>query len=138
MAAKNLQKRKRFRERSNGAVLSTLGKVNFEKGLSREKKFLRALRPPYRPPSWIYEVRPATRKEDTRGIDVVVLTDVGNIYIQVKSSERAKRKFLEKRRSTMIEVIVVSSSDNHYDLQWKFLRAVSEIREELLSRHRAS
>lgn len=38
--------------------------------------------------------RHATREEDHRGIDIVLETDVGRLYLQVKSSYRGVEEFL--------------------------------------------
>lgn len=46
--------------------------------------------------------------EDARGIDVVVETDVGKLYLQCKSSHAAARCFRAKKRSSAIAVVVMS------------------------------
>lgn len=42
---------------------------------------------------WIRSVRLSTLEEDRRGIDIVVETDLGDIYVQVKSSEGGANKY---------------------------------------------
>jgi hypothetical protein len=78
-----------------------------QKGIHAERRLLSILEShPY--PPWMYGVRPATKEEDERGIDIVVTTDVGPIYIQVKSSWNGMSSFFRKRRKAMIAVIVVN------------------------------
>ena len=49
--------------------------------------------------TWIHTVRLSTEEEDRRGIDVVFGTDVGNIYVQVKSSYVAKKRFITRQEN---------------------------------------
>lgn len=48
---------------------------------------------------WIANVRLAMPEEDARGIDVIFDTDVGKIYVQVKSSKKARSEFIERQHN---------------------------------------
>lgn len=49
--------------------------------------------------SWVDTIRRSTREEDILGIDIVVQTkDVGNLYVQVKSSQNDARRFRKKHK----------------------------------------
>lgn len=47
---------------------------------------------------WILGVRQATHAEDANGIDVVVSTDVGKLFLQVKSSKAGLQRWRAKNR----------------------------------------
>lgn len=65
-----------------------------------------------RRPPWLLSARHASRAEDRAGIDIVLETDVGRLYLQVKSSTRGMLGFLEKKRwRPRIAVVVVRRDD---------------------------
>ena len=68
-----------------------------QRGRTSEQRVLEACQLPGRP-AWMKSARAATRAEDHDGIDVVVESDVGKLFVQVKSSRRGKADFEEKRR----------------------------------------
>lgn len=45
---------------------------------------------------WIFDVRKATARQDRAGIDLVVTTDSGKLYLQVKSNKNTVRKWRKK------------------------------------------
>jgi predicted RNA-binding protein with RPS1 domain len=53
---------------------------------------------------WIVDVRRATDEEDKLGIDVVVTLDYGVVGLQVKSSEKAARKFRQQHPEIPVAV----------------------------------
>jgi hypothetical protein len=61
--------------------------------------------------AWITSVRLATKAEDACGIDVVVETDVGPLYLQSKSSPKEAQRFRQKKRSRLIVAVVVPADD---------------------------
>ena len=93
----NLQKRQRNRfERLNFLMLQT------EKwlGVNNERRVVAAFNEEYpweNKIPWLKEVRKATPEEDSKGIDVVFATDVGDIGLQVKSSENARERFVNRQ-----------------------------------------
>lgn len=84
-----------------------------EKGKLAELRCLNAVSELIGICSWIHHVRLATSKEDARGIDVVVETDVGKLYLQVKSSHNGARKYRYKRpRAKTIILIIMPEMSN--------------------------
>ena len=65
----------------------------------------------------ITSVRLATEKEDARGIDVVVETDLGKLYLQVKSSHYGAHKYRRKRPNAKTIVIVIPGEMSDDKLQ---------------------
>jgi hypothetical protein len=75
-------------------------------------------------------VRAATRREDHRGIDVVIESDVGKLFVQVKSSIAAKAKFEGRRRSARIVVVVVDAGDSLEAVLRRVVGGVGAVRGE--------
>ena len=117
------------------SFLNTLGKVENTKGLSAEEKALEALLFHYPEEPWIKLPRKATLEEDTLlGIDLVVETfDIGKLFIQIKSSDGAMRRYLEKRRRIMIAVVVIKTHEDRSSIWIKLKRALTELRGQILT-----
>jgi len=118
------------------SIYKTLGQLENRKGFSAEEKGLEALLLHYRKEPWIKFPRKATKEEDIHlGIDLVVETnDMGKLFIQVKSSGLAKKRFCEKRRRSMIVVVIIKPKDD-LDLIWQKIRqALFELRAKILLR----
>jgi hypothetical protein len=83
--------------------------------LQNEYRVLRALRSRIRDPAWLRDVRVPTRLEDAYGRDAVCVTDVGELSVQVKSSEHYAKKFLQSYlrgdRGTELTVVIVTSEE---------------------------
>lgn len=60
-------------------------------------------------PAWIRSVRAAYHWEDAQGIDVVVETDDGELYLQVKSSPKGAARFDPRGRP--IGVVVAGDAE---------------------------
>jgi hypothetical protein len=103
-----------------------LGKVAHERGLANEKRVLEACKLEAHP-VWMLRARAATRIEDRSGIDVVVVTDVGNLSIQVKSSRRGKAHF-RPRPFLNVPVVVVRDGDSANVLLSKVVAVLGPIR----------
>jgi len=116
-------------------VRRILGQIAVERGRSSEQRLLEACQLDKRP-TWMLSARAGTRDEDARGIDVVLDTDVGKLYVQVKSSKTGGRHFKERKRSARIAVVVVRVDDTPDTLLQKVLSAVSPIRKEYLSQRK--
>jgi hypothetical protein len=110
------------------------GRYLQDKGRRSEERLLAVCGPGPARPDWVQEVARATPKEDAQGVDIVVsTTDIGKIYIQVKSSEGGRRLFLMQRRSSRIAVVVVKNFDTEESLQRKFLTTITSERAYILS-----
>ena len=88
-------------------------------GLNNEKRVLAAFTT--EAPEWIRKIpwicgaRHASEMEDNAGIDIVFSTDVGEIKLQVKSSENARAEFVRRqmRGEVGADIITVSVSPSH-------------------------
>lgn len=67
-------------------------------------------------PPWFIDAQLGTLVQDREGIDVVITSDVGPLFLQVKSSDIFKRKFESEhtrrrrsgQRTAIIEVVIVN------------------------------
>jgi len=111
-----------------------LGEVANERGHKQERRVVEALQrlPPGACPEWLHEVRISTAEEDRLGIDVAILTDVGWLFVQVKSSEIGRRRFLEKKRPTLIATIIVKPDEPEDRLARRMLSLLAEQRKAVL------
>ncbi len=116
-------------------VAAILGKESLKRGKTSERHVLEALALPSRP-AWMTGVRRATKAEDAAGIDVVVESDVGKLFVQVKSSRGGKAAFLERRRSARVAVVVVRVTDAPEAILAKVVGELSKIRAEYLRERR--
>ncbi len=106
-----------------------LGKDAKKRGRTNEARVIEALALPTRPP-WMRSVRRATKAEDHAGIDVVVESDVGKLFVQVKSSRGGKAAFLERRRTARVAIVVVHVTDSPEALLRKVVGELAKIRAE--------
>ena len=107
------------------------GQLANERGRSNEVLVLGACQLPSRP-AWMCAARAATREEDARGIDVVIESDIGSLYVQVKSSRRGKEAFLQRRRRAVIAVVVVRPGCTAESALAKVVGEVGKVRREVL------
>jgi hypothetical protein len=112
-----------------------LGKIARKRGRTSEDRVLEALELPSRP-AWMSGVRRATPAEDRAGIDVVVESDVGKLFVQVKSSRGGKAAFAQRRRSARVGVVVVVVTDSPERVLAKVVGELGKIRAEYLKERR--
>jgi hypothetical protein len=108
-----------------------LGRVAHKRGRENEARVLDACQLPSRP-VWMHSARAATREEDADGIDVVIESDIGKLYVQVKSSRGGKAAFLQKRRRALVAVVVVGPANSLESTLAKVVGEVGKVRHELL------
>ncbi len=108
-------------------VHQVLGKLGTQRGADNERLTFDACQLPSRP-AWMTSARRATRAEDHDGIDIVVDSDVGKLFVQVKSSRRGKAEFAERRRRAQVVVIVVKSGDSLEAILRKIVGGLAPIR----------
>ena len=113
-------------------VARVLGKIGHDRGRTNERHVLEACRLPSRP-AWMTGARAASRAEDHDGIDVVVESDVGKLFVQVKSSRTGKAAFTERRRRARVAVVVVKSGDTLEDVLRRVVGALAPLRKEYLA-----
>jgi len=95
--------------------------------------------PPW--PEWIYSGRPATHEEDSQGIDCVFETDVGQLYIQVKSTGEAVAKFERgvssggkyKHLVGLVAAIAVRNTNCLEGIRDKIIYKLTELRDNKIS-----
>jgi hypothetical protein len=112
-----------------------LGNEARKRGRTSEERVLEALELPSRP-AWMGAVRKATPAEDHAGIDVVVESDVGKLFVQVKSSRGGKAAFGKRRRSARVGVVVVGVTDSPDKVLAKVVGELGKIRAEYLAERR--
>lgn len=86
-------------------------------------------------PVWIRSTRKATKEEDAQGIDFVIETDKGAVYLQVKSSKAAAEKFVKRHsaaRHLVIAAIVVLDATTPENLRKQVLYRLTMLREKLM------
>jgi len=118
-------------------VAQILGKEAKKRGRISEARVLEALALPSRP-EWMRAFRMATKEEDRAGIDVVVESDVGKLFVQVKSSRRGKAAFVERRRGARIAVVVVAVTDTPEAVLRKIVGELAKIRAEYVKERRGA
>jgi hypothetical protein len=111
----------------SASIPRILGRIATARGRSNEARALEACAAGRRPP-WMRGVRKATLAEDHDGIDLVVESDVGKLYVQVKSSRGGKAAFLQKRRRAEVAVVVVKSGDTDEAILRKIVAALQPVR----------
>ena len=109
-----------------------LGKLAADRGRARERHVLAACGLRTRP-AWMRSARAATRVEDHRGIDVVIESDVGNLFVQVKSSRLGKAKFERRRRAARSVVVVVDAGDSLEAVLGRVVGEVAKVRGEYVA-----
>ena len=112
-------------------IACLLGKLGSERGRANEHHALEACLLPTRP-AWMTSARAATRAEDHDGIDVVVESDVGKLFVQVKSSRTGKAAFVERRRRAHVAVVVVKSGDGLEEVLRRVVGALAPVRKMYL------
>ena len=86
-------------------------------------------------PAWIRSTRKATKEEDARGIDFVIETDKGTVYLQVKSSKTAAEEFIKRHSAAchlVIAAIVVLDTTTTERLRKQVLYRLTMLREKLM------
>ena len=80
----------------------------YARGLAHERRALALLQDMLKRYTWMREARASTFEEDKNGIDIVVSSTAGPLYLQVKSSVRGRDKFYEKGYPRDIGVVIVN------------------------------
>lgn len=118
---------------------SQMGAVRLERGFQSESAVLRALSDPtIQKPLWFRSVRRATADEQPKGIDVVVESDVGPLFLQVKSSQLFAQRFKQKRRPSMIGLIVATHLEDPYEIYRRAMDILTYLYDRVRERRRRS
>lgn len=97
------------------------------RGANRELTVLEILSSPDMPP-WVCSARKGTPDEDRRGIDIVVATDVGKLFLQIKGSQKDADLFSAKRRKSSIATVVLRNPGVTRENRNRILAALSRER----------
>lgn len=110
------------------AVAKAIGRLGQRRGRESERAALEAISANM--PEWMTSVRAATDDEDRRGIDIVASTDVGDVYLQVKSSVGAAKDFRRDPRRRNIAVAVVRIGEPYDIVGKRCVNAIAALRAE--------
>ncbi len=117
-------------------VRTIIGKLGSERGRGNERRVFEACQLPSRP-KWMQAARRSTRAEDHDGIDLVIESDVGKLYVQVKSSRRGKAEFEQRRRRARVVVVMAKINDTPERLLAKVVSALAPVRKAYLEERAA-
>lgn len=126
---------------NDSALLKTFREIGKKRGNDNEGRFFKLFeygKVPPDFPSWFHGIRPGTQEEDYRGIDAVAFTDVGKIFLQIKSSKSGARKFQKQqekyRLRVWISIVIVRNIDGDSDILKKTRSVLSKARFNILER----
>ncbi len=111
---------------------TTLSQIGDERGKINELKVEMAFSVPESRPDWFKKIRKATPDEDTKGIDFIIESDVGSLFLQVKSSWAGVRQHLSANSSANIAVVIVKSGDDQQTVVKKCLEVLEYQRKKYL------
>jgi hypothetical protein len=83
-------------------------------------------------PEWIESTSLGTSTEDRAGIDIVVYTDIGKLFLQIKGTEIQVQKFLAKHRKGNIVPFIVEQTSNIQVLREKLIACLQQERARIL------
>ena len=118
----------------SSALYRMFGEAAQALGRANEARLLEAVEYLRERHAWILGVRQATREEDSKGIDLVVTTDVGELYLQSKSSKTAAVDFMQKRRKLLIATVVVRGDKER--VAGRALTAITDLRLVVLEKRK--
>ncbi|OGL73740.1 hypothetical protein A3E39_03865 [Candidatus Uhrbacteria bacterium RIFCSPHIGHO2_12_FULL_60_25] len=113
-------------------------------GRQNERAVVNALNTRWEAPLWFLGCHISSKKQDRDGIDVVIQTmDVGELLLQVKSSDCGRRWFLLEERERGLDrpiavVIVREGRDTKDDIRRKVLRELHPLRNRCIRLARES
>ena len=85
---------------------------------------------------WLYVARPATMMEDHDGIDIIVYSSIGKLFLQVKSSHCGARQFRYKRPDAKVIVIIVDPDMGDDKIENKVRDALGRLRKYFMKNRR--
>jgi len=84
------------------------------------------------PPGWLDCLRQATNEEDGNGIDIVAVTDVGEIPFQVKSGWYRAHFHEQRYPDIPVFVVRVGQSENH--VRRRLVNKLADLRKLLIAK----
>lgn len=119
-------------ERDRCASNKIQGRHANKKGRTAEERALAAVAHIAIKFTWMQNHRLATKPEDAKGIDVVVNTSIGPLYIQVKSSRTGVRHYKERRRKARVVIVIIEPEMTDEKIREKITGALHAIRKHIL------
>ena len=120
-------------EFSRYSLRNAFKKIEREKGISSENLTAIALKNLFESVDWINDFRRANWFEDRKkGIDFIIETDVGKIFLQVKSSKTGKKNSLKKHPK--IPVIIINKNFELEETKKVIMDTLSEQRKLYLEK----
>ncbi len=111
-------------------ILKLIGQLGHERGEKAEELVFNAFAGMVPDaPSWFVRLERATPEQDRRGIDAIVVTnDLGELFIQIKSSLAGFMRFLDGRPQANISCIVVTVAHTDKEIRQNVYAAASALR----------
>ena len=107
MSSNNFKVHKIPERKTNHRVLNLLRRTEKSRGFWTEERFMRAIENSNgNAPDWLKGISKATKEEDQKGIDFIIHTASGNVFVQIKSSEAGANIF-KKRKSRNLRIIIL-------------------------------
>lgn len=126
------QYRKERDARKNGHIVRKEKRVNSFKGAQARKRgndaervFFNILSSIQSPPAWFLGVRKADLIEDANGYDAFILTQTGEIPIQIKRSSAGAKNFRKKRPMHPALIIVINPKREKNSLKEFILQSIT-------------
>lgn len=115
-------------------VNSAINKAGHQRGTNAEDRVERLIQQIGQSgwPKWIQSGRRATSLEDQGGIDFIFLTDIGDLYLQIKSSKVGVKSHLGKKKKKLIGCVIVKGTDSSTTIQSRIISKLAELRKQLL------
>ncbi len=124
------------------SILHTLNKVAYEAGLRKgrenERKVIEAFETArVQTPRWFRGIDWAPQELDGDGVDFIVASDIGQLYLQIKSSDALADRFrtrqARRRYNRYIAVVSTQGCATPEDICHKVINAVGKKRAQLIS-----
>jgi len=116
-------------------IRKIIGSVAQKKGRDGESRVLLALQNAQSTwPNWLKSIRKATNTEDKKGCDLVADTDVGQLYLQIKSSQTGVKKFGQRQRKKMIAVMLSKPNMTQSQIASQGIEALGALHQLILER----
>jgi hypothetical protein len=123
------------------SVTRAIKDISLERGRNTEDRFFEAIgtSASVEMPKWFIRVRRPTRKEDRfEGKDAVIeTTDVGKLFLQIKSSKAGEAHFMKGRHfrsNNFIGIIVIHKEDTPEDILANTRSILSGLRQAILAK----
>lgn len=118
-------------------AISHLGRTGVAVGHAGERRVLKSFHH-FGTPRWWQGIREATNEEDAQGIDHVVFTDVGDIFIQVKTSLSKGTSRSPKRNDRDVPIVYVNLEDSDVEIRKRVIRIISQEHRHILENSKAN